>query len=66
MWQGGNWKLSAKTAGFLNIYFSVENIGKYFPLKIPFIKSVKELKRRGFRVHLPETFLYIWCSGFFR
>ena len=45
-------------AGFLNHYFCVENIGKYFPLQIPFIKSVKELKRRGFRVHLPETFLY--------
>ena len=49
---------SAKTAGFLNDYFCVGNIGKYFQLKIPFIKSVKELKRRGFRVHLPETFLY--------
>ena len=49
---------SAKTAGSLNNYFCVENIGKYFPLQIPFIKSVKELKRRGFRVHLPETFLY--------
>ena len=27
-----------RTAGFLNHYFCVENIGKYFPLQIPFIK----------------------------